>query len=98
MKPTKLEAGMVIQLSPMVRNDAFAGCFMVVTEPKSFGAQGYVQVLGDNAGPGGQAYLRPSWEQMEYVGKAIWIAGSIAEKEQDNEASTSSGDTGEPEN
>jgi len=36
---------------------AFAACIMVVTEPKEWGAQGYVQALGDSRDiPGGQAF------------------------------------------
>jgi hypothetical protein len=52
----------------------FAACFMVVTEPKSFGAQGYVTALGENGEPGGQAYYRAGWDEMEFVGHAEWVA------------------------
>ena len=72
-----LEEGDVVQLNPeTVRNKAFAGCMMVVSEPKEFGAQGYVQALGETReASGGQAYYRAQWDEMEYVGKAAWIAG-----------------------
>ena len=44
--------GDVVQLNPeTVKNKMFAGCLMVVTEPKSWGAQGYVQALGENGNP-----------------------------------------------
>lgn len=69
MEPRKLERGDVVQIKPLSDGaNIFGGCLMVVDEPKSFGAQGYVQIPGK-----GQAYFRPTWEQMEYVGKAIWI-------------------------
>jgi hypothetical protein len=73
---TKLEKGVVVQLNPETcKNKAFAACLMVVTDPKPFGAQGYVQALGDSRDePGGQAYYRASWDEMELVGKAAWIA------------------------
>jgi hypothetical protein len=69
-----LAAGDVVQLSPEVGNPAFAASMMVVTEPKSWGAQGYVQALGTREAHGGQAYYRAKWEEMEYVGKAQWVA------------------------
>ena len=47
---------------------------MIVAEPKSWGAQGYVQALGDREGGGGCAYYRASFEEMELVGKAEWVA------------------------
>ena len=58
----------VYQLSPEVGNSHFAGCFMVITEVKPWGAQGYVRVPG-----GGDAYYRAEHEEMEYVGRAIWV-------------------------
>jgi len=76
MEQCKLEPGDVVQLNPeTIGNKAFAGCMLVVTEPKGFGCQGYVQALGESreAG-GGQAYLRVNWEEMEYVGRAAWIS------------------------
>jgi hypothetical protein len=50
----------------------FAGCIMIVTEPKLWGAQGYVQALGTNGERDGQAYYRAKWDEMEVVGKAEW--------------------------
>lgn len=62
----EIEDGTVVQLNPFTtRNKMFAGCLMVVTEPKSWGAQGYVQALGRDGEPGGQAYYRATWEEME---------------------------------
>lgn len=43
---------------------------MLVTEPKSWGAQGFVQVPGK-----GQAYYRAKWEEMELIGKAVFVPG-----------------------
>lgn len=73
MNQAQLKAGDVVQLNPdTVYNKAFAGAFMIVTEPKSWGAQGYVQVLGENREPGGQAYYRANWDEMEFIGHAVW--------------------------
>jgi hypothetical protein len=75
MNEQELKHGQLVQLNPeTVGNPMFAGCIMVVTEPKRFGAQGYVQALGDNGEPGGQAYYRAKWEEMEPVGSAEWVA------------------------
>jgi hypothetical protein len=75
MEKQELKSGYLVQLNPeTVRNPMFTGCIMVVTEPKEWGAQGYVQALGENEQPGGQAYYRAKWEEMELVGNAEWIA------------------------
>lgn len=69
-----LKANDVVQLNPeTVGNPMFAGCFMVITEPKLWGAQGYVQALGENGQAGAQAHYRAKWEEMQYIGGAEWI-------------------------
>jgi hypothetical protein len=74
MANPNLEVGHLVQLDPeTVSNKAFAGCIMVVTEPKGWGAQGYVQALGTRDGMGGQAYYRAKWEEFVVVGKAQWV-------------------------
>lgn len=76
MDKTTLEIGTLVQLNPVItRNPMFAACIMVVTEPKEWGAQGYVQSLGEDGKEGGQAYYRAKWEEMEVVGRAEWISG-----------------------
>lgn len=67
-----LAKGMVVQLSPDVGNPMFACCMMVITEPKTFGAQGYVQGLGEAGKPGEQYYYRANWDEMEFVGQTFW--------------------------
>lgn len=69
-----LKIGDIVQLSPDVGNKAFACCFMVITEPKTWGAQGYVQGLGTREKQVGQAFYRAKWEEMELTGgRAIWM-------------------------
>jgi hypothetical protein len=76
---TILKPGDIVQLSPETcKNPMLAACFMVVTEPKSFGAQGYVQCTGENGAMGGQAYYRAGFDEMEKCGHAEWVAGSLA--------------------
>lgn len=64
--------GDVVQLGPKTKNKIFAYCFMTITELKDFGAQGYVQSVGENRENGGQAYYRASFEEMEFIGRARW--------------------------
>lgn len=69
-----LEVNDIVQLNPeKVGNEMFAACFMTVTEIKSWGAQGYVQALGENGKPGGQAYYRAKWDEMVKLGRAEWV-------------------------
>jgi hypothetical protein len=79
MQKTELEVGMVVQLDPdKCKNPMLAACMMTVSEPKSWGAQGYIQATGEGGKMGGQAYYRATWEEMELVGRAVWMTGSAA--------------------
>lgn len=76
MEKKELKPGDVMQLDPYnTKNKAFSACFFVVTEPKAFGAQGYVQALGKTRDEtGGLAYYRADWEEMDGpIGTAIWM-------------------------
>lgn len=69
-----LSPGDLMQLSPDCGNPMFACCMFTVTEPKPWGAQGYVQMTGENGKPGGQAYYRAKWSEMEPTGGAAqWM-------------------------
>lgn len=73
MAPTELEPGMVVQLSPgTCRNPMLAACFMVITKPKSFGAQGYIQTVGSDGMAGGLAYYSAGFDEMDLIGRAEW--------------------------
>lgn len=59
--------GDIVQVNPEV--ECFGGCLVVVTEPKSFGVQGYVQ----SAGVPGQQYIRLKFKDIKPTGgKAHW--------------------------
>lgn len=76
MKPgTSLPRGTVVQINPEAHDGFFRGCLMVVTEPKSFGAMGYIAMPGQRGDMPGLAYYRAEWNEMEFVGLAAWIAG-----------------------
>lgn len=77
LAPSDLKLGQILQLNPeKVKNRAFAGCLLIVTEQKTFGAQGYVQGLGGaRDAPGGQAYYRANWDEIEPTGGfAEWMS------------------------
>lgn len=77
MMKRELQVGEILQLRPdTTRNRMFAACLCVVDEPKAFGAQVYVQGLGENGEPAGQAYYRASWEELDETGgRAPWMPG-----------------------
>lgn len=73
MEKRELVQGDVVQLNPETQED-WGGKLMIVTEPKSWGAQGYVLEHPEGACTyKGRAYRRVSWEHMEYVGHLHWI-------------------------
>lgn len=63
----------VIQIDPE-HDERFGGCFLLVTEAKSWGVQGFVQIPG-----GGQAYYRLPWSGGERVGRAVWTTAEEKE-------------------
>lgn len=74
MQPRPIPPFTLVQIDPeKARNPMFAGCIMAVTESKPWGVQGYVQALGENGRPGGQAYYRAHFDEIEIVGRAEWI-------------------------
>ena len=79
MTPRELKVGEIVQIDPAhdsgLGKQWFGGTLMVVTESKSWGAQGYVQ----NAGENGQAYFQCEWEHMEPTGgMAQWMPAGEA--------------------
>jgi hypothetical protein len=76
MSDLPLRVGQVVQLHPeKTRNPMFAACLMVVTEPKLFGAQGFVQMTGTDGKPGGQAYYRATWDEIARLtgDEVVWV-------------------------
>ena len=76
MEKRELEYGDVVQLNPQ---HGYGGMLVVVNEPKEFGCQGYLLAPGNFEAVRwkGKAYLRPKWEDMEYVGKLYWVEKEI---------------------
>lgn len=67
MEKRELVVGDVVQIRADKDDGVFGGALIIVTEPKSWGAQGGVHGLGK-----GIAYYRCKFEDMEYVGRATW--------------------------
>lgn len=78
MSNPELKVGQIIQIKPDFKTPAFAACLAVVSEPKSFGCQCYIQSVGDTFDTSkGQCYLRLSWEDFEATdGIAPWVVDS----------------------
>lgn len=72
----ELMVGDLVQIDP-ASDPVFGGHFMVVTELKSFGAQGYCPAFPYEGKNGhvdrGLAYYRCRTENMVKVGKAEWV-------------------------
>ncbi len=69
MKNKKLEIGDIVQLH--ANHPKFPLDFIIVTEPKEFGCQGYILMarINDACRYDGLAYIRAKFEDFEYVGK-----------------------------
>jgi len=62
-----LKKGMIVQIDPE-HDNMFGGCLLIVTEVKSWGVQGYVDVPGK-----GQAYYRVGHGKFTYAGEVAWM-------------------------
>jgi hypothetical protein len=49
-------------------------CLIIVSEPKSWGIQGYLSIPHDNKGNVGNAYIRLNDDEIVIVGKAAIVA------------------------
>ena len=85
MEKGELHIGDIVQINPE-NGHKWGGFFCVVTEPKTWGCQGYllhhgaidaVRVEATNL-----AYVRLKFEDIEFCGKAFWVCH---EKEEGNE-------------
>ena len=78
MEECELQPGQIVWINP-AHDKVFGGCLMVVTEPKSWGAQGCVQIPGK-----GESYYRCAFESMEHTnGCAEWLVSSASRQPDD---------------
>ena len=73
MEKYDIQKGDVLQLSPY--HPKFPGLLVVCTDPKPWGCQGYLmsQFNFEAVRFKDVAYVRPRFEDMEYVGKIQWL-------------------------
>lgn len=85
MKKRQLKVGDVLQLGP--RHPNFPAAMVVVTEPKHFGAMGYLMSATNFEAVRceGLAYVFVKFEDVDYVGKIQWMCApkKIEEKVDD---------------
>ncbi len=74
MADDRIQIGSVVQIDPQ-HDEHFGACFLVVTEVKTWGVQGYVSMPTK---PGtsaiNMAYYRVEFEHVAYIGMAEWRA------------------------
>ncbi len=70
MEKCELKIGDVVQINEYAKDSMMTGAFLVVTEPKSFGAQGYIATSHkmELVRLDGLAYLRVNFEEIDYIG------------------------------
>lgn len=71
--------GDVFQINPAHDPDVFGGAFIVATEIKEWGVQGWCHALKCNS----VAYYRVKWEDIEPVGRVVWRVGIDDSEEED---------------
>lgn len=64
---TRLRINSVVQINEHGM-DGWIGCLVQVTEVKSWGIQGYVQIP-----KGGQAFIRLNFSSICYIGEAVMV-------------------------
>lgn len=63
----------VVQINPEGHESFFAGCFLLVTEVKGWGVQGFVAIPASERGKmPAAAYYRAKWDEIEAVCNAVW--------------------------
>lgn len=76
----RIRIGSVVQITDMPPSHrGWVGAFLIVTELKSFGVQGFVQVIPTHDSFG-QAYTRVRWDQIDYIGEAEMLPEGVVEK------------------
>lgn len=73
MEKRELKFGDILQLDPNVED--FGGMLLVVTDPKEWGAQGYLMsaYTFEAYKFDGRAFLRVKFEDVEYCGHLAWV-------------------------
>jgi hypothetical protein len=68
-----IAVGDVVQIDPAMLTCSFAGCFMAVTEVRSWGAIGWIAIPGPRGQMPARAYFRCEWQWVKRIGPAAWV-------------------------
>jgi len=76
----KTKVGSVMQIIDMPESHkGWIGAFLLVSEVKAFGVQGFVHTIIDHDNYS-QAYTRLNWEQVHWIGQSVMIPSSLEER------------------
>jgi hypothetical protein len=68
----KVQVGDVVQIDPELPHCFFRGCFMLVTEVRSWGAIGFIAIPGSSVRAPAQAWFRCETAHLVRIGPAAW--------------------------
>lgn len=74
------EVGSVFQINEKHGRKGWIGAFVLATEIKPWGIQGFVAHI-ETHDEQRSAFIRLKWEEIEFVGMATLIPQSVADKE-----------------
>lgn len=70
--PETYKPGAVFQITEAHGRQGWIGAFVMATEVKSCGIQGFVQIIETHE-KHGCAYIRLPWDQIDYIGTALLV-------------------------
>jgi len=77
--PSKYRIGDVFQINERHGRKGWMGAFVLCTEIKTWGIQGFVHMIKTSEEPPGFAYIRLKWEEIDYIGHAGLVPQEVAE-------------------
>lgn len=72
--------------------EGWHGAFVMATEMKSWGIQGFVHMI-DKHNESGRAYVRLKWEEIEWIGSAPLVPSDEGQEEEKEEEQEQTGET-----
>lgn len=64
------QAGDVFQINELHGRNEWIGAFVLATEIKSWGIQGFVHSIQTH-NEAGQAYIRLNWDEIDFIGRSV---------------------------
>ncbi len=77
---THAEPGWVFQINEVHGRNGWIGAFVLATEIKPWGIQGFVHHITDHD-TNAQVFIRLKWEELDYIGKAALIPQDLESPE-----------------